>query len=84
MLHIYVCYSAQDHSTCRVTDKSIRKMHFGARNDDFNQKASKLNRWQISVSKNHLISVRIQGPLIYNRENGWGFQWPWPVTEQSW
>lgn len=72
-------------SFCLPKDRQMnQEMSFGARNDGFNQKASKLNRWQISVSKNHLISVRIQGPIIYNREKGRGFQWHWPVAEQGW
>lgn len=38
-----------------------------------NWKASRLRRWQTSLSENHLFSVRIQGPFIFNWEGKGAF-----------
>ena len=74
-----ILYWTQICSACHMTGQQIRRWVFGARNSDFNWKASRLRRWQNNVSKNYLASVWIQAIFILRRGRGKG-QWSLTVT----
>ena len=60
---------------CLLHDRPINwemRQVVGARNNDVNQKASGLRRWQTSVSKNHLPSVQFWRKSIYRGRGGGG------------
>ena len=64
-----------------MTGQEIKRQVVGARNSNFIQKARWLRRWQISVPKNYLLSLRIQPAFEFLKGLESNISWFWSDSE---